>query len=262
MQLFRILLSTVLLALSHSAVGLATHSLIETAELEQRPVLVGERLTYSVKVAGLSAGKQVTQVVGEMTLDGQSVYHVTSERQSGSMFGKMYHFRDWVESYMMTECLYPLKHVKEIEDRSYKARVEVSFDHFAGQAQYTKNDRRHPIEVPVGIQDELSMLYFLRSKELKVGQTYSFPVLIRDKAENVKLEVYRRQVLKTEALGRVETIALRTSHGYLMWLTNDNRRVPVRIEAELPIGKLVGTLEKLEFVKSSTPIPDNKEIGN
>jgi hypothetical protein len=87
-------------------------------------------------------------------------------------------------------------------------------------------------------------------------------VLVRDKAEDVKLEVYRREVMKTEALGRVETIALRTSHGYLMWLTNDNRRVPVRIEAELPIGKLVGTLEKLEFVKSSTPIPDNKEIGN
>ena len=34
-----------------------------------------------------------------------------------------------------------------------------------------------------------------------------------------------------------------------MWLTNDERRIPVRIEAETPgSGKLVGVLEKIDFL--------------
>ena len=63
------------------------------------------------------------------------------------------------------------------------------------------------------------------------------------------LEVLRREAIKTKAVGRVETLVLRTSHGYLMWLTNDERRIPVKIEAETSrIGKLVGVLEKVDFL--------------
>jgi len=93
------------------------------------------------------------------------------------------------------------------------------------------------------------MVYFVRSKDLKVGQTYTFPVLIKDAVQDVVLTAYRREMMKTEALGRVETIALRTSHGYLIWLTNDERRFPVRIEAETRSGKLVGTLKSVDFAK-------------
>ena len=92
------------------------------------------------------------------------------------------------------------------------------------------------------------MVYFVRLKELTVGQTYTLPVLVKDKPQNVTLIIYRREVMKTEALGRVETLALRTSHGYLMWLTNDKRRIPVRIEANTQVGRLTGTLEKVDFV--------------
>ena len=73
-------------------------------------------------------------------------------------------------------------------------------------------------------------------------------MLVKDKCQHVTLEVRRREVIKTKALGRVEALVLRTSHGYLMWLTNDERRIPVRIEAEARIGKLVGALEKVDFL--------------
>ena len=139
--------------------------------------------------------------------------------------------------------------MKDLEDRKYRARVEIDFDLERGVAQYTKNENGKVFEVPIGIQDELSMVYFLRSKALNVGQTYGFPVLVKDKTQDVTVNIYRREMMKTEALGRVETLAIRTSHGYLIWLTNDNRRIPVRIEAETRIGKLIGTLEKIDLGK-------------
>jgi len=234
------------MVLSFSLTAL-TFPLLEATNLEPLPIRVGEILTYSVKIAGLPAGKQITKVAQETTLNGYHVYHLTSESQTDGVFAKLYHFRDWKESYVTTDQLYPVRHVKILEDRKYRAQVKVDFD-LKGCAQYSKNRDSKCIEVPIGIQDELSMVYFVRLKQLKVGQTYMFSVLVKDKPQDVTVTIYRREVMKTEALGRVETLALRTSHGYLMWLTNDKRRIPVRIEADTQVGRLIGTLEKVDFV--------------
>jgi hypothetical protein len=222
--------------------------LLEAEILNPCPIHVGEVLTYRVKIAGISAGHQVTKVVEATTLNGQPVYRLTSESHTSSLFAKLYHFRDEQESYVTTDQLYPVQFTKDLEDRKYRAEVTVSFDLKTGTAQYSKNQHSKEIEVPVGTQNELSMVYFVRSKDLRVGQTYTFPVLVKDKAEKVTLKPYRREIMKTEGLGQVETVALRTSHGYLIWLTNDEHRIPVRIEAETRIGKLIGTLEKVDFI--------------
>ena len=249
MRIIQILFVSCFIFLTFSLAISATYSLLDTKNLDQAPIQIGEVLTYSVKIKGLPAGTQVTKVVEKTMLADRPVYRFKSERQTGNLLGKLYHFHDQTESYVTTDQLYPLRYVRDLEDQKYRAHVEVDFNHGEGTAQYTKNLDNKPLNIPIGIQDDLSMLYFLRSKELQVGQTYRFPVLIKDKCEHVTLKVRRREVIKTKALGRVETLMLRTSHGYLMWLTNDEHRIPVKIEAETPrIGKLVGVLEKVDFL--------------
>ena len=249
MRIIQILFVSCFIFLTFSLAISATYSLLDTKNLDQAPIQIGEVLTYSVKIKGLPAGTQVTKVVEKTMLADRPVYRFKSERQTGNLLGKLYHFHDQTESYVTTDQLYPLRYVRDLEDQKYRAHVEVNFNHGEGTAQYTKNLDNKSLNIPIGIQDDLSMLYFLRSKELQVGQTYRFPVLVKDKTEQVTLEVRRREVIKTKALGRVETLVLRTSHGYLMWLTNDERRIPVKIEAETPrIGKLVGVLEKVDFL--------------
>ena len=248
MQFAQTLLVSCFIFLTFSLAISATDLLLDTENLDGDPIQIGEVLTYSIKIKGLPAGTQVTKVVEKTTLADRPVYRFTSERQTGNLLGKLYHFQDRTESYVTTDRLYPLRYIKNLEDQKYRARVEVDFDHSGGKAQYTKNLENKALDIPVGIQDDLSMVYFLRSKQLQVGQTYRLPVLVRDKCKHVTLEIRRREVIKTKALGRVETLVLRTSHGYLMWLTNDERRIPVRIEAETPgIGKLIGILEKVDF---------------
>ncbi len=249
MRVIQILFVSCFIFLTFSLAISATCSLLDTKNLDQDPIQIGEVLTYSVKIKGLPAGRQVTKVVEKTMLANQPVYHFSSERQTGSLLGKLYHFYDQTESYVTTDQLYPLKYVRNLEDQKYRARVEIEFDHGGETAQYTKNLSNKALDIPIGTQDDLSMVYFLRSKKLQVGHTYRFPVIVKDKCEHVTLEIYRREIIKTKALGRVETLVLRTSHGYLMWLTNDERRIPVRIEAETPrIGKLVGVLEKIDFL--------------
>ncbi|MCE2397162.1 DUF3108 domain-containing protein [Candidatus Poribacteria bacterium] len=249
MRIIQILFVSCFIFLTFSLAISATYSLLDIKNLDQPPIQIGEVLTYSVKIKGLPAGTQVTKVVEKTTLADRHVYRFRSERQTGSLLGKLYHFYDQTESYVTTDQLYPLKYVRNLEDQKYRARVEIDFDHSEGTAQHTKNSANKALDIPIGTQDDLSMIYFLRSKELQIGHTYAFPVIVKDKCEHVTLEILRREVIKTKALGRVETLVLRTSHDYLMWLTNDERRIPVKIEAKTPrIGKLVGVLEKVDFL--------------
>ena len=248
MRIIQILFVSCFIFLTFSLAISATYSLVDTKNLDQVPIQIGEVLTYSVKIKGLPAGTQVIEVVEKTTLSDQPVYRFRSERQTGSLLGKLYHFYDQTESYVTVDQLYPLKYVKDLEEQKDRWHVAIDFDHDEGTAQYTKNSNNKALDIPIGTQDDLSMLFFLRSKELQVGHTYAFPVIVKDKCEHVTLEIRRREMIKTKALGRVETLMLRTSHGYLMWLTNDEHRIPVRIEAETPrIGKLVGVLEKIDF---------------
>ena len=234
----------VFLFLCISMVAAETTSLLESENFTS--IRVGEELIYKAKFAGLVAGKQIIAIDKETRLNDQKVFHVRSESQTGGLFGRLYHFLDHKESYITTDKLFPIRHTKYLEDRDYRANVEVNFDQKNGKVYYVKNKKHDDFSASVGIQDELSMIFFVRTKKLEVGKQYQFPLFVRGKPQHVTLNVSKRETLKTK-IGPKRTIALETSHGHRIWLTDDNLRIPVRIEAKLRFGKLTGTLEKINL---------------
>ena len=242
-----------LIAVSLTVNGFA-RSLVETDNISPYPFRLGEKLTYKVKYRGLPAGKRTDQIVKETELNGQNVYHIRSEAKTGSLF-RLYHFRNQQETYLTASVLSPTRFQNQVEDRKYRATVTVNFRE--GEAEYEKISQSNPkspqkrdkkvLALPVGTQDELSMLYFLRCKQLSLGKTYFFPLLVKGQVQKANLTVERREVVKNKPLGSVRTLVLRTSNDSLLWVTDDSRRVPVRIEAKTKIGKMTATLEKVEF---------------
>ena len=210
------------------------------------PTRVGEELIYKATFAGLVAGKQILAIDKETEFNSQKVFHIRSESQTGGLFNRLYHFLDRKESYITTDKLFPIRHTKYLEDRKYRANVEVNFDQINGAIFYLKNNKHQEFSAPIGIQDELSMIFFVRTKKLEVGRNYQFPLFVRGKPQHVILHISKRETVKTK-IGQKRTIVLETSHGHRIWLTDDNLRIPVRIEAKLRFGKLTGTLEKINL---------------
>ena len=103
------------------------------------------------------------------------------------------------------------------------------------------------LEIPPGTQDELSLIYFLRSKQFVLGETYFFPLLVKGKVLKATLTVERKAFVKNKVLGNVRTIVLRTSEGGRFWITDDKRRLPVKIETESKIGAIKATLTEIEI---------------
>ncbi len=223
---------------------LPANSLLHQPDINPIPYQPGERLIYKVKISGIPAGRWEMNVLAETDINGETVYHFQSEANTKGLF-KLYKFRDSQESYVSKSDFFPVRYEKDLRDRSYRAQIVVDFKHDLGQADQLYNGKRHYLKISAGIQDELSMVYLMRRKQIEPGKRYEFDLLTLKKMFHVFVQVLPRERIKT-VLGKRETLVLRSTHGYQIWLTNDEQRIPVRIEAQTRIGKLTGELEAIQ----------------
>src|SRR5207302_331831 len=104
-------------------------------------------------------------------------------------------------------------------------------------------------------QDSLSALYYLRTVPLPDGRVFSFPVVSEGKNWEAVVTVLARETIQTP-MGKVRAIKLKPETKYqgilkkqgdsYIWLTDDDRRYLVRIEARVRIGTVVARLKRVE----------------
>ena len=240
------------------AVNSASRSLVESPNIFPNPLRVGEKLTYDISWKKIPAAQRTDWIVKEESMDGQAVYRIQSKMKTRALF-RVYSFQRQEETYLNPITLSPVRFRNQLQDQKYRATVTVDFREET--AEYEKISRPKPkssekreakvIEIPVGTQDELSTLYFLRSKQFEIGKTYFFPIIAKGKVQKVTLTVERREIVKSKALGIVKTLVLQTSTGDRFWLTDDERRLPVKAESKIGQLTVKVTLADIEFTKFS-----------
>ena len=244
-----------LFLIAGSVLGANETSLVETENIAPNPLKVGEKLTYSITWKKVPAGKRTDWIVKQASVNQENVYHIQSQMQTRALF-RVYSFRNQSETYFNPLTLSPVRFQNRLKDRKYRATVKTDFRN--GKAEYEKVSRPKPklpqkreaktLEIPPGTQDELSIIYFLRSKQLGLGKTYFFPLLAKGKVHKATLTVERREFIKSKVLGHVRTLVLRTSEGDRFWITDDARRVPVKIQVN-KLGGLIATLTEIASAK-------------
>ncbi|OGT97361.1 MAG: hypothetical protein A2X80_09560, partial [Geobacteraceae bacterium GWB2_52_12] len=117
---------------------------------------------------------------------------------------------------------------------------------------------RHSREtVPTSeVLDTLSAFYFLRNKELRVGRTETLHIYDSEKYISVPIEVLRREKILLPNLTTIDTLvthSVRKESGALsrirdmhIWLTDDDKKVPVKAEISTPLGRVTAELISAE----------------
>ena len=230
-------------------------SLVESPNIAHPPLRVGEKLTYNINVAKMPAAKRTDWIVKEASVNREKVYHIQSKLKTRTLF-RLYSFERQEETFLNPKTLSPVRFRNQLRDQKYRATVTIDFQEET--AAYKKISRPKPkspekrevkvLEIPTGTQDELSMLYFLRSKQLAVGKTYFFPIIAKGKVQKVTLTFVRREQVKNKKLGIVETLVLRTSTGGVFWFTDDERRLLVKAETKQGRWTAKASLVDIEFI--------------
>jgi hypothetical protein len=142
------------------------------------------------------------------------------------------------------------------EEGARKRTATTRFDRNTHHAQYeNSNDAASKLDFPVpqDVQDGLTLLYTLRTRPFKAGERFSTPVADNGAMYQVDFTMSRPERISVP-FGDLEAwkVGLRVTkadgkpvgNNINVWFSTDARRLPVKIEAELPVGTFMLSLRE------------------
>ncbi|MHB8791556.1 MAG: DUF3108 domain-containing protein [Desulfobulbaceae bacterium] len=134
-----------------------------------------------------------------------------------------------------------------------ETRRLTRYDQSSLEVQYRKNDEEEQVFTVAGpVHNEFSSFYITRVMDLVQGRPFMVPTFADGKRNEVKVLVKGREELVTP-YGRVRTVAVMPIMKFkglydkagdtVIWLTDDECRVPVKINSKIAIGSLTATLD-------------------
>jgi hypothetical protein len=99
------------------------------------------------------------------------------------------------------------------------------------------------------------MTYFFRAFPIKVGSKLESDVFVSKKVWKLTVDVLAQEKVKVPA-GTFDCLKVKpevslngvkeTKGQMIIWVTNDDRKMPVKIQSEIPLGKVNAVLTKFK----------------
>ncbi len=236
-------------------------SKIPYRKIEHNAFAVGEELVYDVNYGFITAGTAKMSIPRMSTMGGRPCYAVEFTVTSKPFFDAFYKVRDRYESHIDVDGLYSWKFIQQIREGGYKRDYHAGFDYWRMKA-VTPNGE-FPVEPFT--QDILSAFYFMRTYDysgFRPGQKVQLRNFYKDSTYGLTVKYLGKQTVSVEA-GEFRCILLepimkegglfKSSGRIIVWVTDDDRKIPVQVEAEIPIGSITSELLSYKGVKG--PIP-------
>jgi hypothetical protein len=157
-----------------------------------------------------------------------------------------------------------LKVSKKIQEGKRKRQIDIEYLRQTGQLHIREMDmatnppkpRKEETKngIPGCVQDPFSALYYLRMAQLQTGYVYRSLIGHDDQVKEIRSQVETKEIIKTPAgefsAWRISTSALmgglfKEGGQFRIWLSADERKIPVQFEAKVRLGRAIGKLKKL-----------------
>ncbi|HBA71327.1 MAG: hypothetical protein A2X82_02965 [Geobacteraceae bacterium GWC2_55_20] len=214
---------------------------------------IPERLEFEISYSGIPAGRAVQEVkqVGDEIL-------IVSTAKSADWLKFFFPVDDRIESILVSGA--PPHHIGV--PRLYRERIREGWTRFQKDAVFdrknqevTTKDFLKKCETTAKITDRtydtLSSFFYFRSIPLQVGASHFIEIFDCKKLWNTEVQVLRREELVTP-LGRFKTVVIKPvlkfegifarTGDMFIWLTDDERRIPVQMKSKVRIGSITATL--------------------
>ncbi len=254
----RVIRSVAVAVATAIAVPLAAQSLATAASIRgtatsapprARPFAIGERFAYDVRYGPVQVGSGSIEITNLELVRGQPAWKAVFRLHGGNA---LYRLDNTFQSWIDTTSLASLRFHKVVREggRSGAHMFEI-YDELGVYVEAGKGE----FPTVAGPLDDASFFYFVRTIPLEVGRSYAFDRYFKPDRNPVGVRVMRRERITTQA-GTFDALVIRPvikTSGMLsearkteVWLSDDARRMVLRVRSELPFGSVTMDLSGYE----------------
>lgn len=216
----------------------------EESTLEGLPFKVGEQLNYQVFLANIPApvARASFQVRSHSKYFDHDGLWFTVSAQTTSALQHLFVANDAMSSYVDPKALLPFHTEFNFSEgrRRFNSKLTINQDY--GTAITDRGDR---IEIPVGTHDYLSFFYALRTFNLSPPKRSAISILVNNKPKTLFITALNRETVQlgSEAIPAIQ-VSLTTDDAQSdkfqlrAWISDDKRRLPLRLIATTELGVL------------------------
>jgi len=209
-----------------------------------KPFGTRESLRFSVQYGFIHAGSAWLEIPEVRQYRGHEVYLLVARAESNAFFSRFYKVRERIESYWDRHGLYSRRYVEDRREGKFRQQTDVVFDPARNEAVYSDGST-YP--VPPRVQDALSAFYYFRTQALPIGGSIVFHYHSSQKSQPLQVKVLGRERVRTP-LGTFDCVGIepilkaggifQNSGRLVIWVTDDERRMPVLMKSKVIIGSI------------------------
>ncbi len=245
---------------------------VRTVEEDELAFQAGEKLTFTMHYEWGAVNSDVgtgTVVLDTIRYNGVKAFHCSVYGKTTRLFDLFFKVREDFDSWFACDGLRPLKFTRDTHEGHYIARNTYIYDWNAVEPHidadvYSSSSGQRNLELPLtSCTYDLPSLFFLARNmdidNIVPGKKYPMTFAIDDDVYNVYFILYGRETIKVKGLGTVKTIkfAARLLAGevftgeedMMIWVTDDDNRIPVCFEAPILVGTASGRLKSYSGLK-------------
>ncbi|MBW1722734.1 MAG: DUF3108 domain-containing protein [Deltaproteobacteria bacterium] len=222
------------------------------------PFSVGERLTFQVKWAFIPAGEAVLEVLPLENVSGIQARHFVLTARTYPFFDLIYKVRRRIDGYTDMQMKRSLLYRKRKMGEGCE-EIIVRFDWEKGVAWYSRlGTPGDAVALLSGTLDPLSVFYAFRFRNLKENTSLRSPVSDGKRCVIGAARVIRREKIRG-VLGSFDTFLVEPEVKKIggifkksrkarlqVWITADEKRIPVRVKTRVAVGSFVAELVSYE----------------
>lgn len=232
----------------------------------------GEKMYFTMHYKWGAINSDVGSATVELdtlTFNGQKAFRCVATGRTTKLFDLFFKVREDFRSWFSVDGLRPLKFTRDTHEGSYQARNTYVYDwsetdpHIIADVYSTSSGQRS-LDIPLSkcTFDLPALFFYARNMDfdrVEEGKRYPMTFAIDDDVYNVYFIKYGRETIKVKGLGTVKTIKFAAKllagevfngeEDMMIWISDDENRIPVCFEAPILVGTASGRMYNFEGLK-------------
>tara|TARA_B100000767_G_scaffold271736_1_gene297947 strand:- start:834 stop:1649 length:816 start_codon:yes stop_codon:yes gene_type:complete len=224
---------------------------------------VGEWFQFRIHY-GIFNASYVTLGIETDTIRGVPVFHAKGYGATTGIARFLFKVEDYYDSYFGVKTGLPIWFIRNINEGGYTKDLEIKFDHQSEIAKINdkKNNKLQEVKINSGAQDLISAFYYLRNvkgtSDMKVGESIEINMFFDAENYLFKLKYLGTEILNSK-FGKIQCRkyipfvqsgrVFRAQESVILWVSDDENKIPIRIQANIAVGSIKCDLENFKNLK-------------